>query len=393
MKRQYRNQKGFSHHFILPLLAFVAVGAIGAYVISKSNAATAGPSDVIYQTYDHTTGNAYYRYSTATGQSKKYELGSEQIKDVSVDQKWVLVQNSDAEVAAVSASGQRISYGSFGKDPSGACSASTSTLWTSAFSKTSASSAPDVYIVTVDIPCTNGSYNYSYSGSTASRLYRVDLKGTKKLLLSVNATRRYGNGFFIASAGRNGNVLIQDSIGGMRYYVVSSAGKKLLATSRESASKWVGSVFMSEDGKKIVYNKGYSYPQKIYVADANGKNAKKLYSVSNDSRELVGISPTGSYIVYQKYLVRTSKTTQIQLYSFNVKTKKSVSLGKGGYYSPKPNTPSSGTWLPGSNTLVYSLPYDTSTTAQVVMINANGSGKKTLFSAPTDPGYSSLSLF
>ena len=39
MKNLFGNQKGFSHHFILPVLAFIAVGAIGAYVIAKSSAA------------------------------------------------------------------------------------------------------------------------------------------------------------------------------------------------------------------------------------------------------------------------------------------------------------------------------------------------------------------
>jgi endonuclease/exonuclease/phosphatase family metal-dependent hydrolase len=33
-----RNEKGFSHHFILPILVFIAVGAIGVYIIAKSSA-------------------------------------------------------------------------------------------------------------------------------------------------------------------------------------------------------------------------------------------------------------------------------------------------------------------------------------------------------------------
>jgi len=40
MKKLSRNQRGFSHHFILPVLAFIAVGAIGAYIIATSSAAT-----------------------------------------------------------------------------------------------------------------------------------------------------------------------------------------------------------------------------------------------------------------------------------------------------------------------------------------------------------------
>lgn len=37
---RHQLQKGFTHHFILPLLVFIAVGAIGAYVIATSSAAS-----------------------------------------------------------------------------------------------------------------------------------------------------------------------------------------------------------------------------------------------------------------------------------------------------------------------------------------------------------------
>jgi len=35
-----RNEKGFSHHFILPILVILAVGAIGVYTLTRSKAAT-----------------------------------------------------------------------------------------------------------------------------------------------------------------------------------------------------------------------------------------------------------------------------------------------------------------------------------------------------------------
>ncbi|MBP9761580.1 DUF4185 domain-containing protein [Candidatus Saccharibacteria bacterium] len=42
-----KNSKGFTHHFLLPLLAIIAVGSIGAYLVHRGNAATipglAGP--------------------------------------------------------------------------------------------------------------------------------------------------------------------------------------------------------------------------------------------------------------------------------------------------------------------------------------------------------------
>ena len=43
MKRNYRltpNKQGVSHHFLLPLLAIIAVGGIGYYMLTASNAAT-----------------------------------------------------------------------------------------------------------------------------------------------------------------------------------------------------------------------------------------------------------------------------------------------------------------------------------------------------------------
>jgi protein-tyrosine phosphatase len=40
MKPNYRNSKGFSHHFILPVLALFLVGSIGLYTMSQSNAAS-----------------------------------------------------------------------------------------------------------------------------------------------------------------------------------------------------------------------------------------------------------------------------------------------------------------------------------------------------------------
>jgi Tol biopolymer transport system component len=40
MKRLFKNQKGFSHHVLLPVLVIVAVAAIGSYVLTQSHAIT-----------------------------------------------------------------------------------------------------------------------------------------------------------------------------------------------------------------------------------------------------------------------------------------------------------------------------------------------------------------
>ncbi len=48
MHKQFKNQAGFTHHLILPVLAIVAVAGIGTYIISKSSASTTEPVGKVY---------------------------------------------------------------------------------------------------------------------------------------------------------------------------------------------------------------------------------------------------------------------------------------------------------------------------------------------------------
>lgn len=47
-------QTGFSHHFVLPLLAILLVGTIGAYLTFRSNAAVASPVKISVATGGNT---------------------------------------------------------------------------------------------------------------------------------------------------------------------------------------------------------------------------------------------------------------------------------------------------------------------------------------------------
>jgi peptidoglycan hydrolase-like protein with peptidoglycan-binding domain len=49
LKKLQKNKRGFSHHFLLPVIAVLAVGSIGAYLQFSSKAATACPSGTTYQ--------------------------------------------------------------------------------------------------------------------------------------------------------------------------------------------------------------------------------------------------------------------------------------------------------------------------------------------------------
>ena len=383
-----KNQRGFSHHFILPLLAFIAVGAIGAYVISKSNAATAGPSDVFYTLESQGTRKTLYRYSASSGQSVAYPSEVTDIIDVSQDQRWILQQNNDYTVVARSTTGETTSYGSLKKYMSYQyantnCTSDAVVTKSFAFSRTNAaSSMPKLYYIEGAVPCVNGKYNSDVK-TPYLRLYSVEANGVNKKL--VASFKSYSSSFNLAgqimATTTNGNVLawIEDG-SDYRSYVVSPAGKILYRSAKNQI------IQLSENGKKIAYDKQSAQKSYIYTADANGKNAKKLLSTSSVVQAR-SISPTGTYVAYEKRL--SSDGAKVGLYTVKASTKKSVSL-LTAYGNPNSSSPIRDVqWLPGSNTLVY-LTRDVKTkTAQIAQTSATGSAKKALVT----PSYDTLEIF
>lgn len=369
MKKQYKNQQGFSHHFILPLLAFVAVGAIGAYVISKSNAATAGPSDVVYSTEILAGGQKNYRYVAATSSSSEYP-DTDTILDVSKDQKWLLLQKWQRDgdnagqyaIVATSTSGENVTYGYMVGDAS--CNDSGFSVEKPRFSKQSSTSAPVIYYVGVSLPCSDGSYD---TNKATLKLYSMGVDGANKKELS-KAIANDGSDAIVSETATNGYVHFYAK---GRHYIVTSAGKTIFNVSYNTYSN----VILSENGKKIAYEK-YSSGDKMYLANSDGKKAKKLMSYS-DLRILTGISPSGSYILYQKDLSKDG--TKTGLYSYNTSTKKTKMLDSGyGAKDTYPGAIDQEQWLPGSNTLVYTKRDVKAKTSQLIRVGASGTSKKTL---------------
>ena len=379
-----KNQRGFSHHFILPLLAFIAVGAIGAYVITKSNAATAGPSDVVYSVMptSGSSGYKYYRYSSATGTTTEYPSDIKDILDVSRDQKWVLQRDNTNKIVARSTTGQQVSYGDLeyyldsaydGTSCSSALTARRDFLFSRASS--AGSSAPKIYYREGAIACVNGKYSSSQK-SPYMTIYSVEANGANKT--AVYAIKNYVSYFGFAATLRdvadNGNLTIyaEDGSTASRYYVVSPAGKLLFKGPKNEI------VYISESGKKITYAIG----NQVYVADANGKKAKKVMYYS-DVRSVIGISPTGTYLIYEKFLSKDGKSRG--LYAYKVSNKKSYKIDTA--YSSENSTAAGITnehWLPGSNTLVYVKRDSKAKTAQIVRASVTGKSKKVLVSLPYD---------
>jgi len=381
--KQQKNQRGFSHHFILPLLAFVAVGAIGAYVITKSNAATAGPSDVFYKLESRDTKATLYRYSAANGQSVAYPSEVTDIIDVSQDQNWILQQNNDYTVVARSTNGGLASYGNLKKYMSyqydnTSCTSNAVVTKSFVFSRTNAtSSMPKLYYIEGVVPCVNGKYNSS-TKTPYLKLYSVEANGiNKKLIISFKS---YSSSFNFAgqimTTATNGNILAWVEDGSdYRSYVVSPAGKVLYKSAKNQL------IQLSENGKKIAYDKQSGQKSYVYIADVNGKNVKKLLSTSS-SVQVRSVSPTGAYVAYEKRL--SSDGAKVGLYTIKASNKKSVSL-LTAYGNPNSSSPIRDVqWLPGSNTLVYLKRDVQAKTAQIAQVSATGSAKKVLVTPPYD---------
>ncbi len=394
MKKYRKNQWGFSHHFILPVLAFVAVGAIGAYVIAQSSAATAGPSDVVYSTHLKAGGEKYYRYSSSAATSTEYSSDTKDIVDVSKDQKWVLIEKWQGsgehtgtnEYVALSNSGEKISYGYFAPYYSyeydgDSCSVAATVTRNALFSKVSTTAAPKLYYVEGNVPCESGKYN---NKKITHKVYSIDANGANKKAISATLSSDINNTVLLDTA-TNGNyrAYIKD-----RDYILSAAGKILF----KSKDAHLRTVYLSENGKKITYTEEALYPAKVYVADANGKKAKKVMSyTSQNSKMITGISPTGAYLTYQKSLSKDGKKSG--LYAFKVSNKKSYTIDSGyNWQSGIPGALTQERWLPGSNTLVYSKVDAKAKTVQIIQVGATGSGKKVL-AAPSYDTIDWVTLF
>lgn len=379
MKRS-KNQRGFSHHFILPLLVFIAVGAIGAYVITKSNAATAGPSDVVYSTHLEGSGDKYYRYDSANGVSTEYPSSVSSILDVSKDQKWVLAYDNSFNVFALSASGEKFSYGdlkNYNDSSYDGYSCSSNAVVTKDFhfskANQSTSNPPKLYFIEGAIPCENGKYAAVSKNPLYVTLRSVGVNGTNKTTITkfTNYSSRFGVAVSLNSVSTNGNFAIWKGPADNRAYILSAKGATIFK-GQESAM-----VYLSENGKRIAYmNSSF---RDIYVANSNGKSSKKL--LSSNKIALTGISPAGTYVLYQKAV--SKDYTKASLYSLKVSSKKSYKIDTAtNWQSGLPGAINNEHWLPGSTTIVYYKHDAVKNTAQLIQSSITGSAKKTIVSVP-----------
>ncbi len=67
------NSKGFAHHFLIPVIAIVAVAGIGAYVVSRSNAAIT-PVSVCGSGYSQIASKGVNKKGTTTEIARVYLL-------------------------------------------------------------------------------------------------------------------------------------------------------------------------------------------------------------------------------------------------------------------------------------------------------------------------------
>lgn len=379
MKTIYKNQRGFSHHFILPLLAFIAVGAIGAYVIAKSNAATAGPSDVVYSAQLQAGGDTYYRYSSSAGSSTEYPSDTGQILDVSRDQKWILTKQwqndgdhiGEYAIVGISSDGQKAVYGyTVG---SASCTTDGFDIDDAHFSKVATTGAPTIYYAGVSLTCVNGTFDTTH---TSLKLYSMGANGAGKKELSA-AIADSDTNVAVTETATNGYVHFYAK---GRHYIITPAGKTIFNVSASSYSN----VTLSENGKRIAYQR-YTGTDRVYVANSDGKKAKKIMSYS-DNRMLTGISPTGTYVLYQKNLSKDG--TKTGLYSYNVSTKKTKTIDSGyGEKDTYPGALDQEHWLPGSNTFVYTKRDVKAKTMQLVQVTASNSSKKVLVTSDYNTVY------
>jgi hypothetical protein len=377
MKKQHRKQQGFSHHFILPVLAFIAVGAIGGYVISKSSAASITSKDVVYSVFPDAGGNAedfkFYHYS-ATG-TTQYPSTVTDVIDVSANRKWVLTKDKNNTLSAVSIDGQTVTYpytyttnaisARYTTSNKYDCTSPATTVRSALFSKTSSGvGAPSLYVALETIACENGALNF---GGVTHRFYAVDT-GTLKTALteSLSSDSSFS---WVKSTATNGSALLEIN---HRYRVVSASGKSLY-----KAASTIKNIYLSENGKKITYEKSGGF----YVANSDGKKSKKI--MTSYGRWLSGISPTGAYVLYHKDISKDGWKTG--LYSYKISSKKSVLLDSGTETKDRGHSMVWGErWLPGQDGVYYVKEAEETKKVEIKQVNVNGKSKTTIFSSPFD---------
>jgi len=352
--------------------------ALMVSVFPSHSAVAASSIDIIYNLNSDFQQSFHYSDSGTT-QYDENTLGTRGIMDASSNHQWILVSQWQGftgahanmeELVALSSNGQRVSYGYYYDEGSMTeeCTGSTRfyTTGDALFSKVSSSTAPKkVYFLGVTTACSGGMVSWSKS---TLRLYSATANSASRKAISPKLSAEEGE-FNLIGTATNGYALFTT---GKRNFVVSSTGKTIL-----KASTSIGAMQLSANGKKIAYEK-HGTSKAIYVADSNGNHSKKVASLASDNTKLLGISQTGSYILYQRYLADSA--AHIGIYSYRASTKKTSLIDSGydgGYNGFDYIWNNAIKWVPGSNTFIYAFHDAQAKSTGITQIDATGANKIT----------------
>ncbi|MBP9761500.1 hypothetical protein KBD11_00315 [Candidatus Saccharibacteria bacterium] len=291
------DSRGLGHHILLPLLAIIAVGGIGAYLTSAIWAASSVSSgNTVYQTPGPSgsllNGTIVSLTSDGRNPTAKKAQESETIHESSWGNKWILETKGSREKGfryfALSADLKTtISYGVLSSSADIDCKTpGAKTYYRSArFMQDAAdpSTPPRVVVLQSQVECDGGK-------RLNSRIYSVGPKGADRKELyydSADGPIYYLNSY--RPIGSNGNILFHKAQVGasVKSYILTSSGSVISTPDNSTAHA------LSRDGGRVVLSvirpEGSSY-ELMDVATRERVRTKLMQNEGNITNHLVDVT-------------------------------------------------------------------------------------------------------
>lgn len=342
-KTPWSAQKGFSHHFILPVLAIMAVGSIGAYLTFGSKAATPSiTSGKMAYTISYADDNQpTYRASiTSDGRNETPLIdtnSSKVILDRSWGNQWFLVSEvADGKLyyyAYTSDFKNRVAYS--GIETPLACSGEPTKYGNKvAFVQSAATTRPPrLAVIRVQYDC-------NAHDSLNTRIFTVEADGTNKKELLYDSRDGVSYNLGIGSVALNngaltadGSMLLDrdiptgDNTSKREPLFLSNTG-----TLVSLAGKHCNYGVITRTTNRIICSGDLTSPY-YTVRDTNGKllstTTVKSESGSDYVNEVMAVNNTGTKILFRHWPYSSASTHNEQLFVYDIATKRTTTLDSG----------------------------------------------------------------
>lgn len=388
---KHLNHKGFSHHILLPLLAILVVGGIGAYLTFTSKAATGVVSGRMAFNASYDSGGTRVSYGgtiESDGRSEKKLPGDgPRVIDISQSGNWVLSFNDDGTLIAYSGDLTRQKTYPIKQTNILYCDGTTKkySMQTRFLGNGSATTPPEIVSIFQQHRCsddavlnnrfivasTDGTQKTIYYDGSDEVSYGIEFVGSNRVLLVskyVKSTSNYG-------------------IYSLTYY----------GTLRDLHRDSVASLALTQDGSKYIAPNSSNTLYDIY--DYTGRrlgttNLKDTSYAGDDSgwyTQIRDVNNGATKVLIRQLSVSDHHSQRLVVY--DVATKKKTILDSGIAVSDIWGVFDNATFSSSGNLVGYTKKDAKYSSSSIRRINLDGSGQIVTKSIPFSAGTSSLKLY